>query len=181
MRMARLAAVLLLLLGFAGAAAAQMEPALPEGQSVVSFNGPWRFQRGDDPAWTAPAFDDSGWAVVSTTKPLAQQGIGDFSGWGWYRIRVHIPPGDRPLSVYMPEVRSTYVAYADGHEIGRFGSGPPQVRRYAGEPRVFALPRGADTITLAVRVWTAPNASIQGMSSDPAMVGDRTLIQAMGR
>jgi len=179
--MARLAAMLVLLLGFAGAAAAQMEPVLPDGQSVVSFTGPWRFQRGDDPAWAAPGFDDSGWAVVTTTTPLAKQGLGDFSGWGWYRIRVHVPPSDRPLSVYMPEVRSTYVAYADAHEIGRFGSGPPQVRRYAGEPRVFALPRGTNTITLAVRVWTAPSASIQGMSSDPAMLGDRTLVEAMGR
>jgi hypothetical protein len=180
--MARLAALLVLLLGFAGAAAAQTEPVLPDGQSVVSFNGPWRFQRGDDPAWAAPAFDDSGWPAVTTTLPLAKQGLGDFSGWGWYRIRVRVPHSDRPLAVYMPEVRSAYTAYANGQEIGRFGSGPPSVRRYAGEPKVFALPdaRTADTMTLAVRVWTAPSASIQGMSSDPAMVGDRTLIQAMG-
>src|ERR1035441_1084339 len=55
---------------------------------TVNLEGPWRFQIGDDPRWADPGFDDSAWPTVTLGKPLAEQGIESYAGFGWYRLRL---------------------------------------------------------------------------------------------
>ena len=49
-----------------------------------------RFRKGDDPAWSAPAFDDSSWQEVTFNQSWEE--LVDYAnGYGWYRIHVVIP------------------------------------------------------------------------------------------
>lgn len=84
--------------GFVTRAAAD-QPAAPGAQAlvnaapagmhgIVQLDGPWRFQMGDDPKWSDPAFDDSGWPTVMLNKTLSEQGFETYAGYGWYRIRI---------------------------------------------------------------------------------------------
>lgn len=45
------------------------------GKGAVRLNGPWQFHVGDDPAWSAPEFDDSHWEQISADLPWANRGI----------------------------------------------------------------------------------------------------------
>ena len=35
----------------------------------VLLDGNWRYRLGDNPSWSLPTFDDSGWQTIDTTKP----------------------------------------------------------------------------------------------------------------
>ena len=59
------------------------------GQEVTVSDA--RFCKGDDPAFSAPGFDDATWPVLSLEKDWTKQGIANAYGYGWYRIHVVIP------------------------------------------------------------------------------------------
>jgi hypothetical protein len=113
---------------------------------VTPLDGPWRFHTGDDPAWAAPAFDDSNWSSMDL-KPRpdaidpfegtrgflpgwSARGFPGYSGFAWYRLRVNLQDilpnselgdGNR-LAMLMPEsVDDGYQVYIDGHLAGQFG------------------------------------------------------------
>ena len=50
-----------------------------------------RFQKGDNPAWSAFAWDDSAWREVTFHQPWEELGLDSANGIGWYRIHVVIP------------------------------------------------------------------------------------------
>ena len=50
-----------------------------------------KFCVGDQPAWSAPAFNDSAWQTLTLDKDWNQQGVRNANGYGWYRIHVVIP------------------------------------------------------------------------------------------
>ena len=50
----------------------------------------WRFCAGDDPAFAAPAFDDSAWRTIEVPGFWKQSGFSDADGIGWYRTRVSL-------------------------------------------------------------------------------------------
>lgn len=51
----------------------------------------WKFQKGNDPAWAAPGFDDSGWAKIDVSANWEKVGYPDYDGYAWYRAKVVIP------------------------------------------------------------------------------------------
>jgi alpha-galactosidase len=57
----------------------------------VDLSKEWKFKPGDDAAWAAPGFDDSGWTLIMPDKPWERQGYKDLDGYAWYRIRTVIP------------------------------------------------------------------------------------------
>ena len=61
-------------------------------RGAIRLNDMWRFHTGDDPAWADPNFDDSRWDRVNLFTPLAEQGIEPYSGYAWYRLRLHPVP-----------------------------------------------------------------------------------------
>ena len=64
--------------------------------------GPWRFHAGDDPSWSSATFDDSSWSLLVAGKSWSQQGYSAYSGVGWYRLRVTLPPHPGPLALHLP-------------------------------------------------------------------------------
>ena len=79
---------------------------------VTDLTGPWRFHAGDDPAWSAENLDDSGWSLLSAGKSWSQQGYRNYSGVGWYRLRVTLP-GSTPIAVYLPTVDESCQVFAN--------------------------------------------------------------------
>lgn len=138
----------------------------------AAITAPWRFHTGDDPAWTAPGFDDSQWPLVRIDKPWSEQGYKGYSGFAWYRIRVKLPATHEPLALAMSRIADADEIYANGALIGTDGQmRPTQVWRYT-VPSLLNIPLAPDmqgqTIDLAIRVWEssreAPIAEAGGAS-----------------
>ena len=51
------------------------------------LSGIWMHQKGDDPRWADPAFDDSAWPSLRMPEGAVNPGI----GFSWYRFRVRLP------------------------------------------------------------------------------------------
>jgi sigma-B regulation protein RsbU (phosphoserine phosphatase) len=93
--------------------------ASPYGQRV-SLGPNWLFAPGDNPSYASPAFDDSAWMIVSTSKPLLDYGIRDIP-YCWYRIHIHLRPGTHNLSIALEHTYGSYEVYANGVRIGSNG------------------------------------------------------------
>lgn len=127
---------------------------------LTELDGLWRFHPGDDAHWADPAFDDSAWPLLRSDNGWSSQGYPGMSGFGWYRFRIQIPAGSKPLALYFPRFMTSYEVYADGHLLGGFGGLPPHRKVLGGPPPVYRLPRtstsAGGTVLIAIRVWHWP-------------------------
>lgn len=135
-------------------------------ERIVSLDGYWRFHPGDSPAsidtfaWAAPAFDDSSWKLLDSTRPWSEQGYPNMGGFGWYRFAVHIPAGDKPTDLLLAPTVSSYQVYVDGRLAGSRGPMPPHTLP---SPEfgfhIFPLAPGgahpARDVVVALRMWHA--------------------------
>ena len=139
-------------------------------EPVASLDGLWRFHPGDspmDPApgaplWAAPGFDDSGWPLLRERQsPGPRRATRGMSGYGWYRFTVKIPAGEKPTSLLLAPIMTSFEVYVDGKLAGGFG---PDASRVDSLRRIsyhlFPLTAGgsapARTVQVAIRVWHAP-------------------------
>ena len=111
-------------------AGAQTFKAPDPGPGVVPITGTWQFHTGDDLAWANPAFNDSGWEAITTDQPWGAQGHPGYTGYAWYRKRLDIGVGNKPLGIFIPESDGAYEVYWNGQRIGRSGSLPPHAVWY---------------------------------------------------
>ncbi|HZQ41616.1 MAG TPA: SpoIIE family protein phosphatase [Acidobacteriaceae bacterium] len=155
----------------------------PAREPVVVLDGLWRFHPGDDPRWAQPGFDDSGWAAIRGDKSWDAQGYKGLSGYAWYRARIVLPAGAKPLSLYIPYVITDFQVFADGTRLQSCGAG--RMDAWAvNVPVVCDLPRRAPgagkTLTLAIRVWhwsfVAPY--VGGGMWSPPLIGQRQPVYA---
>ncbi len=127
---------------------------------IVSLDGLWRFHQGDTPAWASPDFHDSSWPLIQSDEGWTQQGYPGLSGYAWYRFKLQVPDGSRPLSLLLAGILTSYRVYADGTLIGSFGDWPPHALAFRPNAEMYDLPRsnqrGPSTIQIAIRVWQAP-------------------------
>ncbi|MBI2931146.1 MAG: alpha-galactosidase [Planctomycetes bacterium] len=87
-------------------------PLVRVGRDSIALEGPWRFKKGDDPAWAHPDLDDSGWSVTR----VPQYWDGAYDGYGWYRTRFRASPGEGTLELGKLEDRDE--TYLNGKKIG---------------------------------------------------------------
>ncbi|OYV98700.1 MAG: hypothetical protein B7Z68_00200 [Acidobacteria bacterium 21-70-11] len=124
-------AVLALALGAVAAVAPGQEPkpadltargfaTTPDG---VQFTYLWRFHPGDDPAWAAPAFDDTKWETVEPLMPAGKLPQAGWPGVGWFRRHLRVEPAlwGVPLAVRIEEAGTADI-YLDGKLV--HGAGP---------------------------------------------------------
>src|ERR1700739_3812733 len=105
-----------IILSHAQQASAKIAPIAPFvveglGKGAIALNGPWQFHLGDDPAWAAQAFDDSGWERLTADRPWGEQGHARYTGFAWYRysIAINPAPGVPPqFSLLLPRVDDAY-------------------------------------------------------------------------
>lgn len=179
----RLALLLTISLLSSFSAAAQTVDFADSRTPVADLAGPWRFHAGDDPAWSAPAFDDSHWSLLRANQSWSQQGYRNYSGVGWYRIRVTLPSSATRLALYLPGVDESCQVFANGRLIGQIGKLPPDPAFYLQYRRLFSIPaneeRPGQPLQLAIRVWLSPRYAGDfsgGLTSMPR-IGDTGLLK----
>ncbi len=143
------------------------------GNTPVPLTGPWKFHIGDNPAWAQPDYDDSAWqnyvvdpahrdltalqAVESMEPGWQQHGHPGYTGYAWYRIRMQPPRESKSLSLLFYLFDDTFQLYADGREIGSYGTMGSILGVYTSHPVIFHIPedllRSEQPVTLAIRFW----------------------------
>jgi len=148
------------------------------------LDGLWRFHTGDDPRWADPSFDDSNWPLVRSDRSWSDQGYKKYGGTAWYRVKILIPEGEKPLSLYLPRVLTSYQIFADGQLVATFGGMPPREHaNYSAMPQVYALPRNASAnahmLSIAIRVWHPPHWAMYfgGGILGGIRIGESSLVQ----
>ena len=152
---------------------------------VTTLDGAWQFHLGDDPAWAAAGFDDSGWEPLTADKPWGEQGHANQDGYGWNRRHVWLTPGEqepKDLAILIPAVEDAYEIYWNGQLVGTYGKLPPHpVWYYDLRPKTWGL-GAAQSGVLAVRAWKAPFGSYdngrQGGFHAPPVLGSPVAISA---
>jgi hypothetical protein len=145
---------------------------------TIKLDGNWRFHTGDDLAWADPAFDDSAWDKINVTTPLPEQGVESYSGYGWYRLRLHpVPIPDSGQLVLSLLVASNSVGqlqvFANNVELARTrGMTDPNPTMYQSRPLTGQITQAAadGTVVIAIRSWA--NAPISRGLVDHVELGD---------
>ncbi|MGH9599060.1 MAG: SpoIIE family protein phosphatase [Terracidiphilus sp.] len=138
-------------------------------EPVVSLDGLWRFHPGDsplaagtrEPLWATPGFDASKWPLLHSGRSWSVQGYPGMSGYAWYRFKVLVPPGDRPTSLLLAPILTSYQVFVDGKLVGQCGKMPPAVIPSARMSyHLYPLTGGGSgaerAVQVAIRVWHAP-------------------------
>src|SRR5882757_6010758 len=110
-------ALLVLCCGCCGVARAQSFNMQTDHENITSLDGLWRFHTGDDPRWADPKFDDSQWPLLRSDESWDGQGYKGYGGFAWYRFTVETAGTEKPLSLALTRIPSSYRVYADGRLI----------------------------------------------------------------
>ena len=140
-----------------------------------------RFQKGDNPAWSALAFDDSAWPLLDLDRDWNQQGVKNPNGYGWYRLHVLIPSSlkqgvTKDILLNLGPIDDTDETWLNGHLVGKTGSNPEDAEGYRGQwsvPRRYivdpSLIHWDQENVIAVRVYNGGDPG--GFYQRPAWVG----------
>jgi serine phosphatase RsbU (regulator of sigma subunit) len=127
------------------------------------LEGAWRYRTGDDPAWAAPSFDDSGWeALPSPHLSPDQLPRTGWTGACWFRLRITIGPdlAGVPLALEIWH-RGASEIYLDGAPVARFGrvGGPGEERPYNpfNVPVAIVAPAGEHLLAIRYSNHQTPN------------------------
>jgi hypothetical protein len=176
---------------------------LNNDKTILTLNGPWKFNAGDNPEWAQPNFNDSGWKTDDLTAPpgsrdddvgisgyipgWTSKGYPKLSGYAWYRIKVPLANVEgKSLALLAPSaVNDAYQVFVDGALLGssaNFSGAIPTV--YSIKPSLFPLPNNIgkeNNITIAFRVWMSPSRvgqpDVGGIHVAPA-IGEKNNIAA---
>ena len=172
-------------------------------EPIVSLDGPWRFHPGDSPLlpgsqkllWAEPGFDDSAWPLLLGGESWALQGYPGMSGYGWYRFTVAVPAGEKPVSLLLAPIITSYQVYVDGAFVGGSGKMPPSMVpntqiSYHLYPLTRSASGSARTVQVAIRVWHSPTwASYVGggpyfpgsLAGDPKLLASEQIHHQLAR
>jgi hypothetical protein len=126
----------------------------------------WKFHTGDNPAWSAPGFNDAGWDSVRAGRSWESQGH-DYDGFAWYRTRVVIPHSLQAaswlkggLDIRLGKIDDGDQVYLNGKLIGQNGEDGGTIQDGNAQVlRVYRLPLNDPAIhwdqenVIAVRVY----------------------------
>lgn len=137
-------------------------PALACEKMLSLADADWRMQRGDDPAWAAPGFDDRDWTRLGGDGARPADGLGPRDGFVWYRAHFQVEPEAllEPCHVLLGRIQETDEVYLNGRRIGgegRLGSHWFEFVSARHLPRSYEVPDGALATggnLLAVRVFS---------------------------
>ena len=128
-----------------------------------------RFCKGDDPAYSQAAFDDSAWPVLTLDRNWDDQGINNPDGFGWYRIHVVIPSSLKQdatgkVVLDLGPIDDTDETWLNGVLVGKTGTNPGDPEGYASKwntPRRYLVDarkvRWDKENVIAIRVYNAGN------------------------
>jgi hypothetical protein len=144
---------------------------VPGTREVITLDGPWRFQQGDDLRWADPAFDDSSWPTVVLGQPLASQGYESYTGYAWYRLRID-PQELSRLGRFGANASTSLLVtgnsvgqlsvFVNGNESGHTRGMMERLEEYQSPPFVVpTLVSGSGPVVIAIRTAAGPKVNIQ--------------------
>lgn len=144
----------------------------------------WKFQTGDDPQWSSPAFDDSGWSEIKTGSGWESQGYDGYDGYAWYRVTFFVPADLEEiagkyggLNLSLGKIDDVDATFINGKQVGITGQFPPRYETKWDVDRVYRVPaswiRWGESNTIAVRVFDLHGGG--GLYSKPASFSVRGL------
>ena len=89
---------------------------------IAQVDSAWRFHLGDDPSWSRPDFDDSGWPVLKPTEDWTTQGFPKKTELAWFRFHLRAPAHTSTLVLELPTISKSYQLFADGRLVGQVGT-----------------------------------------------------------
>ena len=133
-----------------------------------------KFCKGDDPAFSAFSFDDSGWQTLSLSTDWNQQGVYHSDAYAWYRLHAVIPSslkkGVTPQFVLdLGPIDDNDETWLNGRLVGRT-EGWQKERRYLVDP---SLVRWDKENVIAVRVYNGADPG--GFYDGPVNIGKPVL------
>ncbi|HWT65263.1 MAG TPA: SpoIIE family protein phosphatase, partial [Terracidiphilus sp.] len=141
---------------------AQQPAPLP---AVLTIDGPWRFQLGDDPRWADPSFNDSSWRAVTLSRTTSSQGIESYSGFAWYRVHLTAmqlePNGLRAQALLVaPNYVGQLAVYINGVASGTTpGMATDSLSMIQSPPFLVPLPPSG-SVDVAIRSWAGDDIKI---------------------
>ena len=149
---------------------------------TVSLEGTWKWHEGDDPRFSSPGWDDSGWTTISL--PRREQVP---TGVAWFRRQAVAPATTGPLALTVGSYNFCGEAFVNGVRIGRIPCQPGEDPPFF-VPRVYTVPQGllkqGESFVVALRgehrfaLWG--NASFL-LDEGPYLLADRPFAEAAGR
>jgi len=135
----------------------------PPTPTILTLDGPWHFQIGDDPGWASPSYDDSNWITVTLGKSLNDQGIAAYSGFAWYRMsltpaQLAMLAGQRSAIMVTPNAIGQATLFINGVAVNQT-RGIDSLTMYQSPPFTAALPTSG-TVVLAIRTWAGDGTEI---------------------
>jgi cephalosporin-C deacetylase len=124
----------------------------------------WKFQTGDNPEWSKPSFNDSGWKDISVNDVWEKQGYPAYDGYAWYRAKVVIPSKFRAEAekyggflLKLGKIDDADYTYFNGSFLAKTGELPPNFESKWNTDRDYLLPSAGilwdKPNTIAVRVY----------------------------
>ena len=151
------------------------ESTLSDLEPLLTIDGYWKFNIGDDQSWAAEAFDDSKWDSIVAPGSWQDWGYIGYNSYAWYRKEVQIPSTRASDFIYISLGRIDDVneLYFNGVMIGQMGSFPPDFQTAYDHQVVYPIPKSLIRFNtdnmLAVRVYD--NEGEGGIVSGPLMIG----------
>ncbi|WP_375448391.1 beta-L-arabinofuranosidase domain-containing protein [uncultured Fibrella sp.] len=152
------------------------------GQSakVLDLANGWEIQVGDQSVYESQAMGNNAWKPVKVGTNWETQGLADYNGIAWYRLRVVIPsslrernPPIQGLRLALGKIDDNDRTYLNGREIGRT-TGYNEAREYIIS---YDQIRWDAENVLAVRV--DDGAGYGGMMSGPYVLGGSPKLSTM--
>jgi hypothetical protein len=138
---------------------AEVAPAVTSGGTAHPIAGTWRFRTGDDPAYSAPGFDDSVWETIAVPSSWELAGRPEYDGFAWYRVRFTLPAASASGAAWLElgKVDDADETFVNGEPVGRTGSFPPAPAGDRAAYRRYPIPAaslvwGGENV-LAIRVF----------------------------
>ena len=141
---------------------AQQPAPLP---AVLTIDGPWRFQFGDDARWADPSFNDSNWRSITLSRATSSQGIEPYSGFAWYRIHLTAaqlePNGLRAQALLVaPNSVGQLAVFINGVASGSTsGMAADSLAMIQSPPFLVPLPPSG-SVDVAIRSWAGNDVKI---------------------
>ena len=119
----------------------------------------WLVQAGDDPAWAAPAFDDSHWTPYQPYGPIMAIYGKQRPGILWYRLHLTVDPTQKDLALNEYEIARAFEIYVNGERVLVSGQIAPYVAHTLPARLLVRIPQQSvqsGSLVIALRVHISP-------------------------
>jgi serine phosphatase RsbU (regulator of sigma subunit) len=148
---------------------------------VFALKQGWKTHSGDNPAWAASDFGDSGWETIANLSDYAGNQYLNAPGYRWFRITLSIDNPQEPFALHILARGGGTQVWVNGQLQPQPQMAPPLLQRFY-ESDVLPLPPNAGKLQIAIRTRTFPyTSSLSGAALDLAEVGSRDLIAYRAR